>query len=84
MRWRLILTAAMHIDIAPETERLVHEEISSGHFRSADELIKAGVKSPARNERHRRVWSQAEGDRRRESARICAMAKKPPRYAAPF
>jgi Arc/MetJ-type ribon-helix-helix transcriptional regulator len=39
------IDAAMHIDIAPETERLVREEISSGHFRSADELIKAGVKA---------------------------------------
>jgi len=35
----------MHIDIAPETERLVREEISSGHVRSADDLIKAGVKA---------------------------------------
>ena len=35
----------MHIDIAPETERLVREEISSGHFRSVDELIKAGVEA---------------------------------------
>jgi Arc/MetJ-type ribon-helix-helix transcriptional regulator len=35
----------MHIDIAPETERLVREEISRGHFRSADELIKAGIKA---------------------------------------
>lgn len=35
----------MHIDIAPETERLVREEISGGHFRSVDELIKAGVEA---------------------------------------
>ena len=35
----------MHVDIAPETERLVREEISSGHFRSVDELIKAGVEA---------------------------------------
>jgi len=35
----------MHVEIAPETERLVREEISRGHFRSADELIKAGVKA---------------------------------------
>ena len=33
----------MHLEVAPETERLVREEISSGHFRSVDELIKAGV-----------------------------------------
>lgn len=35
----------MLIDIAPETERLVREEISSGHFRSVDDLIKAGVEA---------------------------------------
>jgi len=31
------------VDLKPETERLVQEEISSGHFRSVDELIMAGV-----------------------------------------
>ena len=35
----------MHIDVAPETERLVREQISSGHFRSVDELITAGVQA---------------------------------------
>jgi hypothetical protein len=35
----------MLIEIAPETERLVREEISLGHVRSADDLIKAGVKA---------------------------------------
>lgn len=35
----------MHIDIAPETERLLREEIIRGHFQSADELIRAGVKA---------------------------------------
>lgn len=35
----------MQIEIAPETERLVREEISSGHFRSVDDLIKAGVEA---------------------------------------
>lgn len=35
----------MQIEIAPETERLVQEEISSGHFRSVDELIAAGVQA---------------------------------------
>ena len=33
----------MHIDIAPETERLIREEIGSGNVHSVDELIKAGV-----------------------------------------
>jgi Arc/MetJ-type ribon-helix-helix transcriptional regulator len=35
----------MNIDIAPETAQLVREEISSGHFRSVDELIKAGLEA---------------------------------------
>ncbi len=35
----------MQIEIAPETERLVREEISSGHFRSVDEMIEAGVQA---------------------------------------
>ena len=36
---------AAQIDIAPETERLLREEISSGHFRSVDEVIRAGVEA---------------------------------------
>ena len=35
----------MNIDIGPETARLVREEISSGHFRTVDDLIKAGVEA---------------------------------------
>ena len=35
----------MHIDIAPETERLIREEIGNGHVHSVDELIKAGVEA---------------------------------------
>jgi Arc/MetJ-type ribon-helix-helix transcriptional regulator len=35
----------MQIDIAPETERLLREEIGNGHFGSVDELIKAGVEA---------------------------------------
>jgi hypothetical protein len=33
----------MTIEIKPETELLVREEISSGHFRSVDELIVRGL-----------------------------------------
>jgi hypothetical protein len=40
----------MHIDVAPETERLVREEIRNGHVRSVDEIIRAGVQ--ALRERH--------------------------------
>jgi Arc/MetJ-type ribon-helix-helix transcriptional regulator len=34
---------AMNIEVNPETERLVREEITSGHFRSVDELIITSV-----------------------------------------
>ena len=47
----------MQIDIAPETERLVREEIRSGHFKSADEVIRAGVE--ALREKH--FWPAAGG-----------------------
>jgi len=36
---------ALHIDIAPETERVVREELRSGHFRSVDDLILSGVEA---------------------------------------
>jgi len=35
----------MHIDIAPETERVVREELHSGHFRSVDDLILSSVQA---------------------------------------
>ncbi len=33
----------MTVELKPETERLVHEEIRSGHVHSVDELIVHGV-----------------------------------------
>ena len=33
----------MSIEIKPETERLIQEEIRKGHFRSVDEMIVEGV-----------------------------------------
>lgn len=33
----------MTVELKPETERLVQEEIKSGHFHTVDELIKEGV-----------------------------------------
>jgi hypothetical protein len=33
----------MQIDITPETERLIREEISNGQVHTVDEIIKAGV-----------------------------------------
>ena len=35
----------MSIEIKPETERLVQEEIQKGHFRSVDEIIIEGVQA---------------------------------------
>jgi len=35
--------AAMSIEIKPETERLIQEEIQKGHFHSVDEIIIEGV-----------------------------------------
>lgn len=35
----------MKIDIAPETERIVREELSSDHFKSVDELILSNVQA---------------------------------------
>ena len=33
----------MMVELKPETEQLVQEEINSGHFHTVDELIKEGV-----------------------------------------
>jgi Arc/MetJ-type ribon-helix-helix transcriptional regulator len=35
----------MNIDVTPETERIVREELNQGHFRSVDELIVEGVRA---------------------------------------
>jgi len=35
----------MTIDVRPETEQLVREEIRNGHFQSVDDLIVAGVRA---------------------------------------
>lgn len=44
-RLRRIESVRCQIDISPETERLVREEINSRHFRSVDDVIKAGVEA---------------------------------------
>jgi len=41
----------MTINVKPETEQLVQEEIQRGHFRSVDEIIVEGVQ--AWREKHR-------------------------------
>jgi Arc/MetJ-type ribon-helix-helix transcriptional regulator len=35
----------MRVELQPETERLVQEEIRAGHFRSVDELIVQSVRA---------------------------------------
>ena len=40
----------MSIEIKPETERLIREELQKGHFGSVDEIIIEGVH--ARREKH--------------------------------
>lgn len=35
----------MVVDLKPETERLVPEEIQNGHFSSLDEIIESGVRT---------------------------------------
>ena len=35
----------MTIHLRPETERLVHEELQNGHFRSVDEMIAEGIRA---------------------------------------
>lgn len=35
----------MAIQLSPETERLVEQEIASGRFRSVDEIIQQGIKA---------------------------------------
>ena len=37
------MLTSMVIEVKPETERLVREEIESGHIRSIDDLIVEGV-----------------------------------------
>ena len=62
----------MTIDLKPETERLVQEEIRSGHFHSIDELILEGVRAwREKNRPHRANPAQ----RRQAVARALAFAR---------
>jgi hypothetical protein len=62
----------MNIDITPETERIVREELGLGHFRSVDELILFGVR--AWRER-RPPLTQGKPDRRNKAEEFVAWAK---------
>jgi len=60
----------MTINLKPETERLVQEELQDGHFRSVDEMIVAGVQA----KRERKPWPH-EG-RRKTAAEAVAHIRK--------
>ncbi len=62
----------MTINIKPETERLVQEEIQSGHFQSVDQLIVEGVH--AWREKHQTKKVGAE-QRRKAVEQALAFAK---------
>ena len=55
----------MMVQLKPETERLVQEEIRSGHFHSVDELIVQGV--TAWREKHRVERAAVSPERPRKS-----------------
>ena len=61
----------MSIKLKPETERLVQEEVRSGHFHSADDLIVAGIH--AWREKHSTRMSNPE-ERRKAVERALAFA----------
>ena len=62
----------MTINVKAETERLVQEEIQTGHFHSVDELIVEGLH--AWREKHRPQTATAE-QRRQAVERALAFAK---------
>ena len=59
----------MNIEINPETETLVREEITSGHFRSVDDLIVTSVQ--AWREKHL-ASSEAQDTSAADAARLKA------------
>jgi Arc/MetJ-type ribon-helix-helix transcriptional regulator len=62
----------MSITLKPETERVIQEEISSGHFRTVDELILQGVQAwREKNSSH-----QTLEERREAVARMQEFAEK--------
>ncbi len=54
----------MPIELKPETERLVEEEMRNGHFHSVDELIVAGVHA-LREKQH--AQPPPEGQKRKQT-----------------
>jgi Arc/MetJ-type ribon-helix-helix transcriptional regulator len=62
----------MTINVKPETERLVQEEIQNGHFRSVDEIIVEGVQAWREKHRSRAIGSE---QRRKAVEEALAFAK---------
>jgi Arc/MetJ-type ribon-helix-helix transcriptional regulator len=62
----------MTINVKPETERLVQEEIQSGHFRSVDEIIVDGVQAWREKHRSNQIGSE---QRRKAVENALAFAK---------
>ncbi len=62
----------MTINLKPETERLVQEEIQSGRFHSVDELIVEGVRAWRGKNRHKTASAE---QRRQAVERALAFAK---------
>jgi len=56
----------MSIQLNPETERLVQQELQSGRFHSIDEIILQGIR--ARRDKEQRQRTEAERRRAVESA----------------
>ena len=63
---------SMTITLNPETERLVQEELQSGHFQTIDELIPRGVQAWREKNRTRQTPDQ----RRAAVARMQEFVKK--------
>ncbi len=51
----------MTINVRPETEQLVQEEIQNGHFRSVDEIIVEGVQAWRERHRSKQIGLEASG-----------------------
>jgi Arc/MetJ-type ribon-helix-helix transcriptional regulator len=62
----------MTINVKPETEQLVQEEIRNGHFRSVDEIIVEGVQAWREKHRSKQIGSE---QRRKAVEEALAFAK---------
>ena len=65
----------MTINVKPETERLVQEELRTGHFQTVDDLIVKGVHAWRELSRLERSFDSSADDRRRAADRIRELRK---------